>query len=125
MRDRGEVMVTVVVVPVVVVAMMFLVQAGLTYHARQVVAGAAQDGAATGARHGASAAAGHATAEALVTAAASQLLTDHSVIPSVAGDTVTVTVTGTVIKVLPLFPTFTVSATSSASVERFRPQVDP
>lgn len=115
-------MVTVIVVPVVIVAMMFLVQAGLAYHARQVVAGAAQDGAATGARHGASAAAGQATAEALVEAGAAQLLTGHTVTPVATADTVTITVTGTVVKVLPLFPTFTVSATSSASVERFRPQ---
>lgn len=115
-------MVTVIVVPVVVLAMMFLVQAGLAYHARQVVAGAAQDGAATGARHGASAAAGQATAEALVDAAAAQLLTGHTVTPTVTAETVTITVTGTVVRVLPLFPTFTVSATASASVEQFRPQ---
>ena len=36
--------------------------------------------------------------------------------------TETVTVTGTVVQVLPLFPAFSVSATSSASVEQFRPQ---
>lgn len=112
-----------IVVPVVVIAMMFLVQAGLAYHARQVVAGAAQDGAASGARHGASSAAGQATAEALITAAAAQLLTSHSVTPSATAETVTITVTGTVVKVLPLFPTFIVTATSSASIEQFRPQV--
>jgi Flp pilus assembly protein TadG len=115
-------MVTVIVVPVVVLAMMFIVQAGLAYHARQVVAGAAQDGAATGSRHGADEAAGAATAEALVDAAASQLLTASDVTATSDGNTVTMTVTGTVIQVLPIFPAFNVSATSSASVEQFRPQ---
>lgn len=113
---------TVIVVPVVVVAMMFLVQAGLAYHARQVVAGAAQDGAATGARHGASAAVGEAAAEALIAAGAGQLLISPDVTSSATAETITITVTGTVVKVLPLFPTFTISATSSASVEQFRPQ---
>ncbi len=117
-------MVTVIVVPVVVVAMMLIVQVGLAYHARQVVAGAAQDGAAAGARHGGSVQAGAAHAEALVDAAASQLLTEHAVIPSSDGEVVTVTVTGTVIQVLPLFPALSVSATGSAAVERFRPQPD-
>ena len=39
------------------------------------------------------------------------------------GNTVTMTVSGTVIQVLPIFPAFNVSATSSASVDQFRPQL--
>lgn len=117
-------MVTVIVVPVVIVAMMLIVQVGLAYHARQVVAGAAQDGAATGARHGGSEAAGVAHAEALVDAAASQLLSERKVIPHSDSEVITITVTGKVIQVLPLFPAFDVSATASASVEQFRPQAD-
>ena len=48
--DRGEVTATVIVVPVVLLAMLLVVQFGLAYYARQVLAGAAQDGAAAAAR---------------------------------------------------------------------------
>ena len=41
---------------------------------------------------------------------------------SLNGDVVTVQASATVVKVFPLFPTFTVSAESSATIERFRPQ---
>ena len=39
-----------------------------------------------------------------------------------AGDTVTVTVSGAVVRVLPIGPTFHVSASSAATFERFRAQ---
>ena len=64
----------------------------------------------------------HETAQALVDASAGQLLAGVSVTPVSAGDTVSVTITATVVKVLPVFPTFHVSATSAAPIERFRPQ---
>ena len=41
-------LVTVLMVPLVLIAMLLVVQFGLAYHARQVVAGATQDGAASG-----------------------------------------------------------------------------
>ena len=52
--------------PLIVIALMFVVQVGLAYHARQVVSGAAQDGAASGAVEGSSASEGAATAQSLI-----------------------------------------------------------
>jgi len=110
-------------IPLVIVAMMFVVHAGLAYHARRVVAGAAQDGAAAGARYGSSPDQGVVTARALLDAVGDHLLDDVQVTPSGDSGTVTITVTADVVRVLPIFPGFHVSATSSAAVEQFRPQV--
>ena len=111
--------------PLIVIALMFVVQVGLAYHARQVVSGAAQDGAASGAVEGSSAAEGAATAQSLIEGAAGSLLNGLSVSGSQSGEVVTVSASANVVKVFPLFPTFTGSASSSASVEEFRPQVAP
>lgn len=113
---------TVLMVPVVLIAMMLVVQFGLAYHARQVVAGAAQDGAATAARRDGSIEAGVQLTDGLISASAGQLLRSHSVSGSRSGDLVTVTATGEVVRLLPLFPSVQVSATGSAAVEQFRPQ---
>lgn len=110
-------------VPLVIVALMFAVQVGLAYHARQVASGAAHDGAATGARLGSSAQIGEETARALAVGSAGGLIDDLSVVGAPTGDSVTVTITGSVVKVLPIFPTFHVTATASAPLERFRPQL--
>lgn len=116
---------TVLMMPLIVIAMMFAIQVGLAYHARQVVSGAAQDGAASGAVEGSSAAEGAATAESLIQGSAGNLLNGLSVSGSQSGEVVTVSASATVVKVFPLFPTFAVSASSSASVEEFRPQAAP
>ncbi|WP_424341989.1 TadE/TadG family type IV pilus assembly protein, partial [Ilumatobacter sp.] len=50
-------------VPFIIVGMMMVVQFGLAAYARQVVAGAAQDGADTGARAGSSPGQGVATTD--------------------------------------------------------------
>lgn len=114
--------VTTIMIPLIVLAILFVVQVGFAYHARQVVSGAVQDGAATGAMDGHSPADGAATAQSLIDGAAGSLLTGTSAIGSQSGDVVTVEATATVVQVFPLLPTFTVSAESSATVERFRPQ---
>ena len=120
--DRGEVTVTTVMMPVIVVAVMFVVQVGLAYYARQVVSGATQDGAATGALYGSTPAQGEATAQNLIAEGTGHLTTGSATSVSVAGDVVTVRASASVVKVFPLFPTFTVRAESSATIERFRPQ---
>jgi Flp pilus assembly protein TadG len=117
--------VTVLMVPLVLIAMLLVVQFGLAYHARQVVAGASQDGAASGARRGSSPGAGAALADDLIAQSAGQLLTSHSSSASTSGDVVTVQSTGRVVRVMPFFPTITVRATASAAVERFEPQGAP
>ena len=49
--------------PVIVIAVMLVVQVGLAYYTRQVVSGAMQDGAATGAMYGFAPSQGDATAQ--------------------------------------------------------------
>jgi Flp pilus assembly protein TadG len=113
---------TVVVVPVVLLAMLFVVQYGLAYYARQVVAGAAHDGAAAAAREQSSPAGGAALAARLIGDGAGSLLDFYAADAKADGDTVTVTATGKVVSLLPFFGTITVKATGSANVERFEPQ---
>lgn len=124
-RDRGEVTVTVIMMPLILMAVMFAVQVGLAYHARQVVAGAVQDGAASGAMFGFDHDDGAATAQSLIDASAGNLLSSSTTSGMRNGDVVTVSASATVVKVLPVFPTFTVLAESSTVVERFRPQGEP
>lgn len=123
--DRGEALITVLMVPFILVGMMLVVQFGLAYYTRQVMAGAAQDGAASGARVGSSAATGQVVADELAQSGASHLLTSYSSTSGSDGNVITVTTHGKVIKVFPLFPSITVSATGSASIERFIPQGSP
>lgn len=110
------------VVPVVLLALLFVVQFGLAYHARQVLAGAAHDGAAAAARERSSPGEGAALADELIGEAAGGLLDSYRADASSDGDTVTVRATGKVVSLLPFFETITVTATGSANVERFEPQ---
>jgi Flp pilus assembly protein TadG len=109
-------------VPVVLLAMLLVVQFGLAYYARQVLAGAAHDAAAAAARERSSPGEGAALAEQLIGEAAGSLLDSHGVSTTSDGDTVTVTASGEVVSLLPFFGTITVTATGSANVERFEPQ---
>lgn len=106
-------------VPFIIVGMMMVVQFGIAMYARQVVAGAAQDGADTGARAGSSPGQGVATTDQLVSQAGGHLITGYSSSVASDGDIVTVTAQADVVRVLPLFPTITVRASGSASVEKF------
>jgi Flp pilus assembly protein TadG len=119
------VLVTVLMVPMVLFAVLAVVQYGLAYHARQVLAGATQDGAAAGARRTSSAAAGAGLADSLIEGSAGQLLSSHTSAASSDGTRVTVRSTGRVVRVLPFFPSITVAASASATVERFEPQGAP
>lgn len=108
--------------PFVLIATMMVVQFGLAYYAQQVMSGATQDGAAAGARSGGSASAGEALAESLIDQGAGQLLSSSDAVGTSDGSLVTVTAQGKVFKVFPMFPTITVRATGSASVEEFTPE---
>ena len=123
--DRGDALVTVLMVPFILIGMLLVVQFGLAYYAQQVMAGAAQDGAASGARDGASATAGQAIADGLAQSGAAHLLTSYSSSSGSDGNVITVTARGKVLRVFPLFPSITVSATGSASIEQFVPQGSP
>jgi Flp pilus assembly protein TadG len=119
------VLVTVLMVPLILLAVLAVVQYGLAYHARQVVAGATQDGAAAAARRGSSPGAGAGLATSLIEGSAGELLSSHSSTASSNGDLVTVVSTGQVVQVMPFFPSITVSASASAALERFEPQGAP
>lgn len=112
-------------VPFIIIGMMLVVQFGLAMYARQVVAGAAQDGAAHGALQGSSPGAGQAVTDSLVSGSAGHLLTGYNSSVASNGDIVTVTASGNVVKVFPFFPTITVSGSGSATVEEFVPEGSP
>jgi len=123
--DRGEVTATVVMLPVVIVALLFVVQFGLTYYARQVLAGAAQDGAAAAARLDSSSEAGEALTQALIKQSGESLLDSYAISASSDGDVVTIAATGEVVSLLPFFDSITVNASASARVEAFDAQGEP
>ena len=123
--DRGEVTATVAMLPVVLVALLFVVQFGLTYYARQVLAGAAQDGAAAAARLDASVGEGEVLAESLIGEAGGALLESYDASVTSDGDVVTVSATGEVVSLLPFFGSLTVEAAASASIESFDGQGAP
>ena len=114
-----------IIIPVVVLAMLFVVQFSLAYYARQVLAGAAHDGAAAGARQDATPEAGAALTEQLINESGNALLDLHSTTASTDGETVTVIASGEVVSLLAFFGTITVSASASAKVESFDPQGPP
>ena len=123
--DRGEVTATVVMLPVFLVALLFVVQFGLTYYARQVLAGAAQDGAAAAARLDSSTAEGEALTLALIDQSGDALLDSYGATASSDGEVVTVDTTGEVRSLLPFFGSITVQASASARVEAFGAQGEP
>lgn len=113
---------TVLMVPVVLLALLLVVQFSLAYYARQVLAGATDDGAVAGARADSSAEAGAALTRTLIAESAGSLFDSQGATATVSGDRVTVTASGEVVSLLPFFGTITVTASSSARVERFEPQ---
>lgn len=115
---------TVLMVPFILVGTMLVVQFGLAMYARQVVSGAAQDGAAQGALVGSSPQAGLATTDRLVAQAGGHLLSNYTSSESSSADVVIINASADVVKLLPVFPTITVRAVGSASVEKFAP-ADP
>ena len=121
----GEVTATVLMVPVVLLALLLVVQFGLAYYARQVLAGAAQDGAAAAGRLGSSTSAGVSLAETLIEEAGGSLFDSHNATASSSGNLVTVQASGEVVSLLPFFGTITVEASATAKVESFDPQGQP
>lgn len=120
--DRGDVIESIVVLPVLLIMMLLVVQAGLAFHARQVMSTAAQDGAATAAASDSSVGAGQALTDQLVTDAVGGLVTNYSSTAGSNGAEVTVVATANATKVFPLFPTLTLSVSASATIEQFEAQ---
>jgi Flp pilus assembly protein TadG len=106
----------------ILLAMLLVVQFSLAYYARQVLAGAAQDGAAAGARRDASPADATAVAAGLVDQAGTTLVESPVVEVEAVDDRMVVTITGDAVSLLPFRRSIEVSATASVPVEQFRPQ---
>ncbi len=112
-------------IPVVLLALLLVVQFGLAYYARQVLAGAAQDGAAAAGRQGSSPGAGVNLTETLIEEAGGSLFASHTARANGDGNLVTVQASGEVVSLLPFFGTITVHASATAKVESFDPQGQP
>ncbi len=109
-------------IPVVLIALMLVVQFALAYHARQVLAGATQDGAAAAARYQSSPGDGVILTRSLIAGSAGGLVHDTSVTASSTQRAVTVEAAAQVISLLPFFEGITVRAASTAALETFNPQ---
>lgn len=102
--------------------MLLVVQFGLAYHARRILAAGAHDGAAAGARVDSGPGTGAAVANDLIAQSGSPLLTSYSTSGSLVGDRVVVVAQGRVVSLVPFAPAWAIKATGSAPLEKFRPE---
>ncbi len=127
-RDRDErgaasLAQVVITAPALLFLLMLVVQFGLMFHARNIAEQAAQEGAAAARTFDGTEGQGHAKATQLLASIGTGTLKDRNVTVSRTADTATVTVTGTVISVVPGF-TLHVSESASGPVEKYVPPVD-
>ncbi len=123
--ERGAMSLAQVVItaPALLFLLMLIVQFGLMFHARNIAEQAAQEGAAVARRFDGTQTQGREKALQLLTAVGEGTLKDRDVTASRTADTATVTVTGTVVSVVPGF-SLSVSDSSSGPVEKYVPPVD-
>ena len=114
----------VIVFPVMFLAILLSIQAGLWAHARNVATAAAQEGARAARAEDGSAPAGQDRARALVANTGGQVLLSPKVVASRGADVATVEVSGHAASVFPGI-SLPVRATASGVVERFRPGGGP
>ncbi len=118
-NDRGSASVELTVLFPALLALLFIVvQAGLHYYARSVALAAAQEGARAAAAQTATAAAGQDAASAFVARAGAELLAGAQVRAARTADTVTVSVTGTSLSLVPGYAGFPISQRATAPVEK-------
>ena len=127
-RDHGErgamsLAQVVITAPALLFLLMLIVQFGLMFHARNIAEQAAQEGAAVARRFDGTQAEGREKALQLLTAVGEGTLKNRDVTANRTADTATVTVTGTVVSVVPGF-SLSVSESSSGPVEKYVPPVD-
>lgn len=110
----------VLVTPVLLLLVMTVFQFGLWYHAQHVATAAAEEGARTArAEHG-TATAGRIRAEAFLDQAGPTIVQNRTIAATRTAETVTVTVHGTAVAVIPGLH-LSINATSTSPVERFAP----
>lgn len=124
-RTRGQRGITTVEVvltaPALLLMLMLIVQFGLVAHARSVARSAAEDGAAKARVFNGSATTAKAATNTQLDDLGPTIIANRSVEVSRTDTTATVSVTGTVISLVPGL-SFDVHETSSGPVERFVPQ---
>lgn len=113
----------VITAPALLFLLMLIVQFGLMFHARNIAEQAAQEGAAAARRFDGTTSQGRAQALQLLTALGEGTLKNRNVVAHRTADTATVTVTGTVVSVVPGF-SLSVSESASGPVETYVPPVD-
>lgn len=123
--ERGAMSLAQVVItaPALLFLLMLIVQFGLMFHARNIAEQAAQEGAAVARRFDGTQAQGREKALQLLTAVGEGTLKNRDVTANRTSDTATVTVTGTVVSVVPGF-SLSVSESASGPVEKYVPPVD-
>lgn len=121
--ERGSVIETVLIAPVLMFVLMLIVQFALFAHARNVAEQAAQEGAAAARAFDGSADAGQAKAENFLAQIASESIKGQSVSVTRNAEEASVTVTGTVISLVPGMH-LPVRETATGPVERYVPPED-
>ena len=122
-RGTASIAQTVIVAPILLFVLMLIVQFGLMFHARNVAEQAAQDGAAIARRYDGTSTEARARTTNLLAGAVGRTLTGRSVSVERSPRTATVTVTGTVISLVPGLRLH-VSESASGPVERYVPPVN-
>ena len=119
-RGTASLAQTVLVAPALLFALMLIVQFGLLFHAQNVAENAAQEGAAAGRRFGGSQAGAAERARMFLAELGPRMLTNRTVTAQRTPETASVTVSGTVISVVPGLD-LRVEETALGPVERYVP----
>jgi Flp pilus assembly protein TadG len=122
-RGTASLAQTVLVAPALLLALMLIVQFGLLFHAKNVAENAAQEGAAAGRRFDGSEAGAAERARTFLAELGPRMLSNRTVTTQRTPETATVTVTGTVISLVPGLD-LTVEESASGPVERYVPPAD-
>lgn len=117
-RGAASLAQTVLVAPTLLAVLMLIVQVGLLLHARNVAEQAAQQGAAAGRAYDGSEGSAKTTTLSYLASLSDRTLRNRSVAVERTPETASVTVTGTVISVVPWLD-LRVSESASGPVERF------
>ena len=124
-RERGAASLAevVLVAPALLIALMLIVQFGLYFHARNIAEQAAQEGSAAARQFDGTEKSGHTQATQFLSAVGTKTLQDRAVTVDRSLQSATVTVTGTVISLVPGLKLH-VKETATGPVERFVPAED-
>lgn len=107
-----------ILVPVMLLAIFGAIQAALHFHARNVAQSAAAEAVTAGTTTRGTTAAAQAAADAFIATAGDGILTEAAVTVSRTATTVTATVQGHSLAVLPLLPTPLIRQTVSGTIEQ-------